>query len=83
MSVRRRQIRFALLDPGHLKFKTMEDNEMAHTEEVEEHIRNYGLTGIEEFLRAQLEEWENVEIKIGIKGQSGVGKSSFINAIRG
>ena len=41
----------------------------------------------EEFQEAKLREaligWKDIKIKIGVTGNSGVGKSSFINAIRG
>ena len=40
------------------------------------------LSEIEEKFKAKLEGWKNVEINIGVTGKSGVGKSSFINAIR-
>jgi ribosome biogenesis GTPase A len=38
---------------------------------------------IDKFFKAKLEEWKNVKITIGVTGFTGVGKSSFINAIRG
>ena len=52
-------------------------------EDTEEYIKKKGLVGIEEFLKGQLEKWKDVEINIGVTGDGGVGKSSFINAIRG
>ncbi|CAB4026889.1 interferon-inducible GTPase 5-like, partial [Paramuricea clavata] len=52
-------------------------------EDVPKHIEEHGVSGIEEFFKAKLERWKNVEIHIGITGDSGVGKSSFINTIRG
>ncbi|CAB4041466.1 interferon-inducible GTPase 5-like [Paramuricea clavata] len=41
-----------------------------------------GVSKSEEFIKTKLESWKNVEINIGVTGGSGVGKSSFINAIR-
>ncbi len=38
---------------------------------------------IQEIVKARLEQWKEVEINFAIIGSSGVGKSSFINAIRG
>ena len=33
--------------------------------------------------KEHIEEWQNVKIKLAVVGDSGVGKSSFINTIRG
>ena len=60
-----------------------EDYEFLSKEDVPEYIEKNGLSGIEEFFKAKLERWKDVEINIGVTGDSGVGKSSFINAIRG
>lgn len=56
-----------------------------HVEEVEDDVNQYGLLHIEKSLRKKLEEVElkEVEIKVAVTGDSGAGKSSFINAIRG
>ena len=56
---------------------------VVNVEDVPEYIERNGLEGIEEFFKAKLERWKDVEINIGVTGNSGVGKSSFINAIRG
>ena len=47
------------------------------------YIRRNGVSGIEEFLRNKLKESKNVKIRFAITGDSGAGKSAFINAIRG
>jgi predicted GTPase len=52
-------------------------------EDVPTYIKKYGVSGIDNFFKAKLEEWKNVKINIGVTGNSGAGKSSFINAIRG
>ena len=41
------------------------------------------ISGMEEFLKAKLGEWKEVKIQFAIIGDSGAGKSAFINAIRG
>ena len=61
----------------------MSDLEEVNQEEIKEYIKRNGVSGIEEFFKMQLERWKEVEVNIGITGRSGVGKSSFINAIRG
>ncbi len=47
------------------------------------HIRKNGVSGIEEFLKKKLEQSKNSKIRFGITGDSGAGKSAFINAVRG
>ncbi|CAB3992379.1 interferon-inducible GTPase 5-like, partial [Paramuricea clavata] len=47
------------------------------------YIKHNCLSGIGEFLRKKIEEWKDVKIRFGITGDSGAGKSAFINAIRG
>jgi predicted GTPase len=46
-------------------------------------MEKHGISGYEELIKTKLRRWKDVEINIGITGNSGVGKSSFINAIRG
>lgn len=60
------------------------EHESVHMKNVySEYIKKHGVSGIEERFKAELDDWKNVEIKIGVTGNSGVGKSSLINAIRG
>jgi predicted GTPase len=53
---------------------------MEDIQDIQGHI---GVSEIEELFKTKLGPWEDAEINIGIIGNSGVGKSSFINAIRG
>ena len=50
--------------------------------ELEKEIEACGVSNIEEFFRKRLEKWLEVEVNFAITGDSGTGKSSFINAIR-
>ena len=61
----------------------MSDWEKVNAEEIKEHINVNGVSGVDEFFKMQLERWKKVEVNIGITGDSGTGKSSFINVIRG
>ena len=56
--------------------------EVIEMEELEKEIEVSGVANIEEFFRKRLEKWREVEVNIAITGDSGSGKSSFINAIR-
>ena len=52
-------------------------------EDIPEYIEKNGLEGIEKLCKEKLERWKEVGINFGVTGDSGAGKSSFINAIRG
>ncbi|XP_046843968.1 interferon-inducible GTPase 5-like [Xenia sp. Carnegie-2017] len=63
----------------------MDDNSWEHVfmEDVKGYVEEHGVSGIEDFFKTKLGRWKDVEVNIGVTGNSGVGKSSFINAIRG
>ena len=62
----------------------METIEQERENLAKEYIEKNGLAdGLMGLLQSQLDEWKDVEINIGVTGVAGVGKSSFINAIRG
>jgi putative protein kinase ArgK-like GTPase of G3E family len=54
-----------------------------YVQDIKEHIDKYGFDGIEKFATKKLEEWKGIGITIGVTGEVGAGKSSFINAFRG
>lgn len=51
--------------------------------DVETYVEENGVSNIEGLLERKREEWKKVPMQFGITGDSGVGKSAFINAIRG
>jgi putative ribosome biogenesis GTPase RsgA len=46
-------------------------------------IEREGITHAQKLMKEELEGWKTIKINLAIIGNSGVGKSSFINAIRG
>ena len=62
---------------------SLSEYESVQMKNVLEYIEKHGVSGIQERFKAELDDWKNAKIKIGVTGNSGVGKSSFINAIRG
>ncbi|XP_028404337.1 interferon-inducible GTPase 5-like [Dendronephthya gigantea] len=59
---------------------TLTDQYMGDTRK---YVKENGVSNIEEFLKTKLERSKEVKIRFGITGDSGTGKSAFINAIRG
>ncbi|XP_053374185.1 T-cell-specific guanine nucleotide triphosphate-binding protein 2-like [Mercenaria mercenaria] len=66
---------------------SFDGNKFSGLNEKVKQLKSYydrgGIPGLERQLKKQLNEWKDVHIKIAVTGRSGVGKSSFINAIRG
>ncbi|CAB3999840.1 interferon-inducible GTPase 5-like [Paramuricea clavata] len=52
-------------------------------QEAKRQIEEKGVAGAQAMMRETLIGWKDIKIKIGVTGNAGVGKSSFINAIRG
>lgn len=59
-----------------------DDWEAIEMAELEKEIEECGVSKIEQYFRKRLEKWLEVEVNFAIIGDSGSGKSSFINAIR-
>ncbi|PFX28464.1 Interferon-inducible GTPase 5 [Stylophora pistillata] len=55
---------------------------MSDWKDVKECMDENGVSGLAELFKERLERWKKTEVNIGITGNSGAGKSSFINAIR-
>ena len=58
-------------------FKTID------TAEIQSYFEKNGVKGISEFLKQKLNTWKETEVHLGVTGDSGSGKSSFVNTIRG
>jgi len=50
--------------------------------EMEEALKDKGMEGCRQLIRQSLDGWQNMNMKIGVIGLSGSGKSSLINALR-
>ena len=51
-------------------------------EACQREFQSSGVEGCRRFLEDKREEWKNVPLNVAVIGNSGVGKSSFIKAIR-
>ena len=49
--------------------------------QVRDHISQNGCKNIDKFLKPILDKWREVEVNIVVTGDTGAGKSSFINAL--
>ena len=53
------------------------------SQEIKQAFDTNGIAGVNNYYHRKINEWKNVTINIAVTGQSGVGKSCFINSIRG
>lgn len=54
-----------------------------HNDEIKQLVVGSGIAGMQRVMNEKLEQWREVKVNLAVLGASGVGKSSFINAIRG
>jgi len=66
-----------------MAFNGWQEVKAKDAEEIEEYIEQNGVSNIHILLKSKLCEWQEVEVSIGITGNSGTGKSTFINTVRG
>ena len=55
----------------------------AEYQRVQKLIKEKGIEAVQQQMSEKLESWKKKEIKLCVTGMGGVGKSHFINAIRG
>ena len=56
---------------------------LPNVDEIKQLVVGSGISGMQRMMNEKLEQWREVKVNLAILGASGVGKSSFINAIRG
>ncbi|XP_028404320.1 interferon-inducible GTPase 1-like [Dendronephthya gigantea] len=56
---------------------------MPSRDEIKQLLASSGIMGMQNMMNERLQRWKDVEINLATLGNSGAGKSSFINAIRG
>ncbi|XP_046565334.1 T-cell-specific guanine nucleotide triphosphate-binding protein 2-like [Haliotis rubra] len=62
---------------------SFEDITQDEIDEIRRHVDEHGLSGLPSVIQDKMREWQNVPLSIAVVGESGVGKSTFINSIRG
>ena len=72
-----------IMDEGVPHYDQGDAAEIRHGEEMRQAFSKNGINGVKDYYHKKNNEWKNLTINMGVTGQSGVGKSSFINAIRG
>ncbi|CAF1098090.1 unnamed protein product [Rotaria sordida] len=65
---------------GHFQLLDITDDEKKQTEQF---IHRHGVHGLDNYLLQRLDVWKQHPLDIAIVGSSGVGKSTFINCLRG
>ncbi|XP_046353007.1 T-cell-specific guanine nucleotide triphosphate-binding protein 2-like [Haliotis rufescens] len=60
-----------------------EDITQAEIDEIRRHVDKHGLSGLPGIVQNKMRDWRNVPLSIALVGEAAVGKSSFINSIRG
>ena len=69
---------------GNTKSKYFEERDPDdEIERAKRLVDEHGVVAAQELVRKELDGWRNVKIKIGVTGNAGVGKSTFINSFRG
>ena len=58
------------------------ENQKSAVDELKDNIEKEGLDAVLKHLNEDLNKWRSEPVKLAVTGKSGVGKSSFINAIR-
>jgi len=51
-------------------------------EEAQTYVQQHGMSSLKGFMEKKINAWKETKLKLAITGQSGAGKSSFINKIR-
>ncbi|XP_071095128.1 T-cell-specific guanine nucleotide triphosphate-binding protein 2-like [Haliotis cracherodii] len=55
----------------------------AEIDEIRRHVDEHGLSGLPGLVQNKMRDWQDVPLSIALVGEAAVGKSSFINSIRG
>ncbi|XP_067676903.1 interferon-inducible GTPase 5-like [Haliotis asinina] len=62
---------------------TFEDISQEEIDEIRRHVDEHGLSGLPGIVQDKMRDWRNVPLSIAVVGEAAVGKSTFINSVRG
>ncbi|XP_067676907.1 interferon-inducible GTPase 5-like [Haliotis asinina] len=60
-----------------------EDISQEEVDEIRRHVDEHGLSGLPGKVQEKMRAWRNIPLSVAVVGESGVGKSTFINSVRG
>ena len=61
----------------------LKQEKIANYDEIKELFLTRGIAGVQSMINKKLGLWKEVKVELAVLGNSGAGKSSFVNAIRG
>ena len=68
---------------NYLEEENLRREDIPNYQEIKELFLHSGIAGVQRMMNKMLVQWKEVKVELAVLGNSGAGKSSFVNAIRG